>query len=68
MCFTSAADSDRFEIVAKADPDTTFDTLPAMLRALLIQRFHYFLLTNYNPCDRVGQNYSPGARMTRRIP
>lgn len=26
--------------MAKADPDTTFGTLQAMLRALLIQRFH----------------------------
>jgi uncharacterized protein (TIGR03435 family) len=33
-------DSDRFDIIAKAAPDTTDATLSAMLRTLLEQRFH----------------------------
>jgi len=33
-------DSDKFDIIAKADPTTTDGTLRAMLRTLLAQRFH----------------------------
>ncbi len=33
-------DADRFEIVAKADPDATLGALQDMMRTLLVQRFH----------------------------
>ncbi len=33
-------DADRFEIVAKADPDATLGALQVMMRTLLVQRFH----------------------------